>query len=807
MLWLILVGSIPYLFIHLFCGYTGLAIYHVVGASVLGLLVIRNRDQKLRLIRVLTGFALIGFCAFYILALGIDAWVHLILLLTMFGLLQAFTFAKQDPWLVILQLTDLGVLVITLFVARYELVKPLIAPEDSIYYAFASMSIVIGSGIYLSVLYRKSARRYFQSAAIEASDFIKLVDNSPNAILVIDAQTHELIHANENFSALFQFEKLPGHLSELIRPSLETHDYHAIADTIDEKGLWTAVRELEGAKGRKVTCKLAISRIRIDQNQCNMIRIFDISNEIRIKKSLDTAQERLELALLASQDGIWEWNLETNEVYLSPRWKEMFGYKDHELENDDQTWTKLVFPEDIEPSRKAMFDFIRQKSSRFHITERYRHKDGHTVYVESRATQVIGKDGRTQKVVGSHTDITKLVEAQKQLEKAMEAANAASEAKSLFLANMSHEIRTPLLSILGFAEQLLEEELPASVQELVTIIQSSGKTLNQLLTDILDFERIRQGKLELNEAAFDPSQTIAELQRLYSHTAKQKNLKLLNDIEWEAGKHILGDELRFRQILINLLDNAFKFTEEGGVRISLRMLKGVFQPSLCVCVTDSGPGIPADFHENIFEIFTQYDPSLDRKYSGSGLGLGIVKRLVGLMEGTISFESPPSTPFPGSSQGSRFIFSIPVTLAEDSGPALAATESDALMLPESTVLLAEDNPLNQRIASHSLMKFGLKVLTAENGLEAVEKVESHPEIALVLMDIQMPQMDGYEASSRIKKIRPDLPVVGLSANAFQHDIDRFQTMGMNGYLPKPYSKEDLFHTLERFLGREGFKAS
>ena len=145
------------------CGYTDLVVFHLLGASVLAVLIIRNRDQRLRLIRVLTGFALIGFTGFYVLVLGLDAWVHLILLLSMFGLLQAFTFDKQDPWLVILQLSDLGVLVITLFLARYEVIKPLISPENSIYYAFASMSIVIGSGIYLSLLYRRSARRYFQS--------------------------------------------------------------------------------------------------------------------------------------------------------------------------------------------------------------------------------------------------------------------------------------------------------------------------------------------------------------------------------------------------------------------------------------------------------------------------------------------------------------------------------------------------------------------------------------------------------------------------------------------------------------------
>ena len=177
------------------------------------------------------------------------------------------------------------------------------------------------------------------------------------------------------------------------------------------------------------------------------------------------------------------------------------------------------------------------------------------------------------------------------------------------------------------------------------------------------------------------------------------------------------------------------------------------------------------------------------------------------MGGKIDFESPPSLPFLDSKQGSRFIFSIPYNVVEEKAEDDLTNNAGDFTLPEKTVLLAEDNLLNQRIASHSLRKFGLKVLTAADGLEAVNKVELHPEIALVLMDIQMPEMDGYEASARIKMIRPDLPVIGLSANAFQQDIDRFQTMGMNGYLPKPYSRVDLFKTLAPFLRKEGFKTS
>jgi PAS domain S-box-containing protein len=800
MLWLVLLASIPYGVIHVVLGHYVLTDWHLLGSAVLLFLLTQNKDSRLSLTRKITGTVLILYTTYFTLVLGIDSWAHLVFLLNMFGLLQAFTFARRNPWLARFQVANLTMLIVTLVISRTGIVEPYVKPEESTLYAIATLALVAGVGLYLIILNRKSANRHFQSAAIEASEFMRIVDNSPHAIIIVDAQTHSLFHGNDKYKKLFEFDKLPNHLSELIRPALRTSDFREIANTIDAEGQFTTVKELETTKGKKVTCSLVISRIRIGQNQCNLIRIRDISDEVKIKKSLDRVQERLELALLASMDGIWEWNLETGEVYLSPRWKEMFGYKDHELDNSYEAWRKVIFKEDEARSSNMLMDFLKQKRDDFFVTERYHHKEGSTVYVESRAVRVIGSNGRTQKLVGSHTDITQLVAAQQQLEEAIEAANAASEAKSQFLANMSHEIRTPLASILSFADQLLDEDLPEKVRELVSIIHTSGETLNQLLQDILDFERIRKGKLTLKNEPFDPGQTVRNLKKLYGHKANEKALQFIDEIAWEDGVQVMGDELRFKQILSNLLDNAFKFTERGGVRISMYPGKEGGEDILYACVTDSGPGIDPDFHDSIFEIFTQYDPSLRRKHSGSGLGLGIVKELVGLMNGRIQLESPPEDPFPGYNQGARFIFSMPVNLIEGEQKAPSRPVGEKLRFPQRTVLLAEDNPLNQRIASHALIKFGLEVITAKNGVEAVSKVQQHKDIALVLMDIHMPEMNGYEASEMIKKMRPDLPVIGLSANAYPKDIERSQKVGMSGYLPKPYSKEELFVTLEPFLG-------
>lgn len=770
--------------------------------AVLGLFLVLNSDRRVVPIRIMTGLVLVGLLSFYSLILGADSWLHLIFLISMIGISQAFAFAKQDPWLVYSQIINLLFMAAIMVIMRFGVIEPYISAEDSIVYAMITLITIFCLGSFLAILYRRNAVYYNKSAAIKSSEFIKLIDNSPNAILVIDAQTRELVHGNANLVQLFEIKKIPRNISKLIGPVFSATEYQQIDDIIEENGQWISVRELTGAKGRKLTCKIIITRIRVGKSQCNMLRIYDLSNEIEIKKSLDEAHERLELALLASQDGIWEWNLETDDIYLSSRWKEMFGYQEHELENSYDTWRKLIVKEDEDKSRNALYDFIKQRSHRFLVDERYHHKDGSIVYVESRAVRVLSEDGRTQKVVGSHTDLTQLVGAQKQLEKAMEAANAASEAKSQFLANMSHEIRTPLLSILGFAEQLLDDALPPSVHELVSIIQGSGETLNQLLLDILDFERIRQGKLELQYAPFDPGKIVYKLKKQYKHKAKEKGLRFVDKIVWEEGKQILGDELRFRQILINLLDNAIKFTEEGAVSISMKLREQKIGPMLNVRVTDSGPGIPAHFQENIFGLFTQYDPSLIRKHGGSGLGLGIVKQLVELMDGSIKLESPPEKPVSDQAAGSCFVFSIPVREVQQKPVQLEHNNKAVYTLPHSTILLAEDNPLNQRIASYALSKFGLEVITASDGLEAIDKIQSRPEIALVLMDIQMPKMDGYEASKQIKKIRPELRVIGLSANAFQQDIDRSKTVGMSGYLSKPYSKQQLFDTLKPFLRGE-----
>ncbi|MFK7971522.1 MAG: response regulator [Bacteroidia bacterium] len=761
-----------------------------------------NSDRTFKQIRVFTGIWLILAISIYSYCLGKGTQFHLTLLLVVLGMVQTFSYTEQDPWLPRLQILAFlafGAVMLGPNVSFIGFTDPLRVELI----ACSVIGVITLAGVVLVYFYYKGNIKYYQTAAVEVDDFLKLVDNSPNALLVIDAQKYSVLKANKNFIRLFEFENeaaIPTHLINVIFPNFEQDEYENVLEILDNDGQWTAERSLKTHKGNIVQCSLVVTRMIINDQPCNLIRVFDRTKEIDAVANLERTKERLELALQASQDGIWEWDLAEDSLYISSRWKEMLGYSEEELPATYEVWQSLILDEDREPTRKKMYAYVKQKADSFFAMERYRHKDGSIVYIESRAVRVLGPGGRTIKVVGSHTDITSLIRGEQELREAKLKAEAANSAKSQFLANMSHEIRTPLTSILGFTEQLQSEDLDDRIQELVSFIASSGKTLKQLLLDILDFERIQQGKLELAADPFCPELVLDDLAELYHQKAKVKGLQFWHEVIWPKGFLVMGDKLRFRQVLVNLIENAFKFTEEGGIRIIALLRKVDGADRLCVCVTDSGPGIPQEFQENVFEAFTQYDPSFNRKHEGSGLGLGIVRQIVELMDGEIVLESPPNDLILDSTTGSRFIFSIPVTLVEEADvPQEIVTPKSALELPAQTVLLAEDNKLNRRIATHMLKKLGLTVLVAEDGVEAVATVEKHPETSLILMDIHMPNMDGYEACNRIKEIHPSLPIVGLSANAFQSDIDRAYRAGMDDYLAKPYDQDQIAGLLERWL--------
>jgi len=390
--------------------------------------------------------------------------------------------------------------------------------------------------------------------------------------------------------------------------------------------------------------------------------------------------------------------------------------------------------------------------------------------------------------------LTSLETLNKQYSEARDAALEASRSKSQFLANMSHEIRTPMNGILATTELVLRSSLNAEQKELINACHASGQQLLALLNDILDLSRCESGKLNLESVPFDLRSEVAGAMQLYTVIAQQKGVDLALNWGDSVPQWVRGDSTRLRQVLTNLMSNAVKFTEHGSVCLTVSSEDlDETKVRLRFMIEDTGIGIPADTLPNLFAPFVQADGSTTRRYGGTGLGLAICKQLVTLMNGTIDAESTVG-------EGTKFTLTVDLERATPL-PAVAASEERKIgSLRPIRVLLAEDNAVNQLVARRLLECQGCTVDVVASGLEAVQRFGS-TNYDLVLMDCQMPEMDGFEAARRIRASEQKLrvPIVAVTAQAFQSDRDRCLAAGMDDYISKPINISQLAAALQRWI--------
>jgi len=403
----------------------------------------------------------------------------------------------------------------------------------------------------------------------------------------------------------------------------------------------------------------------------------------------------------------------------------------------------------------------------------------------------------TQKAMLSiMVDLTERIEIEEALRTAKKVADTANKSKSEFLANMSHEIRTPMNAIMGFTELLNEQVKEPRLRSYTKVIQNAGKSLLTLINDILDLSKIEAGKLEIHKTAVDVHGIVSDVVSIFSMTAAKKGLSIVVDIDEALPQSLLLDGIRLRQVLLNLVGNAVKFTAEGYIKISVHICnveEHLSKLDLKISVEDTGIGIPETQREHIFSSFEQQEGQDNRKYGGTGLGLSISKRLVEMMGGSISIESVEK-------QGA--VFSIYLHRVDISSLTLSQEESvtevkTEVYFKEAKILVVDDIEYNRELIIKNFEETAIEIMTASDGLEAIAQVKKEkPD--LILMDIRMPIMDGYEAAQQIKSIS-NVPIIALTASVMEDEYEQDKSKNFNSYLRKPILRKDLFTEIQHYL--------
>lgn len=559
-------------------------------------------------------------------------------------------------------------------------------------------------------------------------------------------------------------------------------------------GTWDVTVPMTTARGRRVWVRsIGQIEMRDDRARALVGALQDVTEARLARAALEQSQERLYRALEGSGLALWDLDLADETLYLSEHWGVMLGGAPRETRCAARDLLGLVPPEDLPSIQAGLRPVVSGRSAVYVVEHRVRREDGSLLWIHSEG-RVAERDakGAPRRMVGTNRDITAAKQAERDLREARDAADAANRAKSQFLATMSHEIRTPLNGIIGITRLLMDEPLTPAVRRHADLVDRSAHSLLSLVNDILDVSKIEAGQMEIEFLPFDLHELVEDLVNLYRLRASEKSLLFRVRIAPDVPRHVEADPMRLRQVLVNLLGNALKFTHSGWIGLDVRSRNDESVSIIEFVVTDTGVGIPADVLPQLFTRFMQADSSTSRRFGGTGLGLAIVRQLTDLMGGSVRAASV-------AGKGSRFTVTLPV-LPTQEPPAATSWQDLAPATQSARVLVVEDNPTNQVVAFGMLRKLGYEdVSIASDGAEAVVMAQRQ-DFDLVLMDCQMPEMDGYEATRRLRAAGFTAPIVAMTANAIKGDRERCIAAGMNDYLTKPMDLRVLRGMLARWGG-------
>ncbi|RYY17117.1 MAG: PAS domain-containing hybrid sensor histidine kinase/response regulator, partial [Chitinophagaceae bacterium] len=520
---------------------------------------------------------------------------------------------------------------------------------------------------------------------------------------------------------------------------------------------------------------------------------FDITKQKRIEEKIQRSEKRYRDLFNYSEALICTHDLHGRMLSLNPAICRLLEYSETEMagrpisdfippEHRDNFQTQYMDPILRDGKCKGVFCVISKSGQKiFLLYKNYK----------------VEEEGMEPYIIGFSQDITDRVESEKELLLSKKITEESSRAKGVFLANMSHEIRTPMNGVLGFASLLVKTELNEQQRGYLKMIQESANNLLMIVNDVLDLEKILMGKLKFEHIDFPLAERIDMCVQTFTYKAEEKGIVLHSTVSLAPDISVIGDPHRLGQVLNNLISNAIKFTAKGSVTISAKVHEtGDSSTWFEFAVTDTGIGIAPDKHSEIFEPFMQANTAVTRQYGGTGLGLSICRELIQLMGGKLYVESEPG-------KGSTFRFLLPfgISVYKPKNKDMSQ-EINYQSLGKRRILVAEDVELNQYLARHIMESWGFEVEIAVNGLEALRKVQES-EYDLILMDIQMPEMDGMKATESIRALEnkniSQIPIVALTANALKGDSEKYLAVGMNDYLSKPFDEPRLFQVISKNL--------